>query len=125
MTESSEPLISIVILNYNAGKLLLECIESIYQSQNNNFEVILTKIAADGLDKSWLGVPVDQKMFNKLMVLNKEIGLNVAGEGGEFESAVLDCPLFLKRIELEKFKINEESINVATMTINKAKLVKK
>ena len=46
MTESSEPLVSIVILNYNAGKLLLECVESIYQSQNNNFEVILVDNAS-------------------------------------------------------------------------------
>jgi len=46
LTESSEPSVSIVILNYNAGKLLLECVESIYQSQNNNFEVILVDNAS-------------------------------------------------------------------------------
>lgn len=35
------PLVSIVILNYNAGKLLLDCIRSIQESTYSNFEIIL------------------------------------------------------------------------------------
>ena len=37
----ANPLVSIIILNYNAGKLLEECVDSIYQSNYNNFEIIL------------------------------------------------------------------------------------
>ena len=40
MIESNEPLISIVILNYNAGKLLDECINSIDKTEKVNFEII-------------------------------------------------------------------------------------
>jgi len=40
-------LISIIILNYNAGKFLLECVESIYKSENKNFEVILVDNASN------------------------------------------------------------------------------
>jgi len=36
-----EPLISIIILNYNAGDLLLDCIDSIQKSSYTNFEIIL------------------------------------------------------------------------------------
>ena len=36
-----KPLISIIILNYNAGKLLEECINSIYKSNYKNFEIIV------------------------------------------------------------------------------------
>jgi hypothetical protein len=36
-----EPLVSIIILNYNAGKLIEECIDSIYQSNYKNYEIIL------------------------------------------------------------------------------------
>ena len=36
-----EPLVSIIILNYNAGKLLIECVESIFKSKYKNVEIIL------------------------------------------------------------------------------------
>ena len=41
MDKISQPLVSIIILNYNAGKLLLDCVESIFKSDYKNFEVII------------------------------------------------------------------------------------
>lgn len=41
ITEESSPLVSIVILNYNAGDLLLDCVESILKTNYNNYEIIL------------------------------------------------------------------------------------
>ncbi len=41
METNHEPLVSIIILNYNAGKLIEECIYSIYQSNYNNYEIIV------------------------------------------------------------------------------------
>jgi GT2 family glycosyltransferase len=35
------PLVSIVILNYNAGELLINCVKSVFQTKYSNFEVIL------------------------------------------------------------------------------------
>ena len=35
------PLISIIILNYNAGELLLNCVDSVFKSNYTNFEVIV------------------------------------------------------------------------------------
>jgi len=46
MTESNSPLISIVILNYNAEEFLDECITSIYKTENVNFEIILVDNAS-------------------------------------------------------------------------------
>ncbi|BDQ31809.1 glycosyl transferase [Nitrosopumilus zosterae] len=40
-TESHNPLVSIIILNYNAGNLLVDCINSIQKSTYTNFEIIL------------------------------------------------------------------------------------
>tara|TARA_Y100000996_G_scaffold244179_1_gene192031 strand:- start:194 stop:1240 length:1047 start_codon:yes stop_codon:yes gene_type:complete len=51
LTESSEPLVSIVILNYNAGKLLDDCIHSIHKTEKVNFEIILVDNAST--DKSY------------------------------------------------------------------------
>ena len=35
------PLVSIIILNYNAGELLKNCIESITKSNYSNYEIIV------------------------------------------------------------------------------------
>ena len=39
--ENKKPLISIVILNYNAGDLIYNCINSVFQTKYENYEVIL------------------------------------------------------------------------------------
>ncbi len=91
----------------------------------NGFEIVLTAVAAEGLDKTWLGRVIAAKDVEKLQKLHSKLGLNVAGEGGEFESLVLDCPLFTKRIVLEKTEIIEEDKNRAHLVIKKAKLISK
>jgi len=52
MTNNIESLTSIIILNYNAGNLLLNCIESIYKTQTHKFEVIVVdNISTDNSHK--------------------------------------------------------------------------
>jgi len=41
LNETGRPLLSIIILNYNAGKLLLKCVESVFNSSYKNYEVIV------------------------------------------------------------------------------------
>lgn len=88
---------------------------------SKDFEIIFSSIAADGLDESWLGKKITMKDVEKLIKLNSKIGLNVAGEGGEFESLVLNCPLFKKRIKVKENKIVMESRNIGKYLIRKAK----
>lgn len=68
------------------------------------FEVIVTSVAAEGLDKSWLGRKIDQRMVNDLKRLNRRFGVNLAFEGGEAETFVLDGPIFKKRIKILDFE---------------------
>ena len=44
--EYANSLVSIIILNYNAGDLLLDCVESIFKTKYNNFEVIVVDNAS-------------------------------------------------------------------------------
>ena len=73
------------------------------------FSFIFSSVAAEGLDKSWLGRVLTEKDVEKLVVLQKKVGLNPGGEGGEYESLVLDCPLFQKKIKILSSKITVES----------------
>ncbi len=74
--------------------------EELHELVDNGFVFVFTKIAAMGLGKEWLGKQIGKKEIAELENLNKKIGLNVAGEGGEFESLVLDAPNYCKRIRI-------------------------
>lgn len=89
------------------------------------FEFIFTAVAAEGLDSSWLGRKIGSSDVDQLVKLQQRLGTNVAGEGGEFESLVLDCPLFKKKIEILEFDKKMDSSCSGRILIKKARLVSK
>ena len=46
MTENIQPLVSVIVLNFNAKEFLVNCIDSIFDSNYQNFEVILVDNAS-------------------------------------------------------------------------------
>ena len=70
MNEKSASLVSIIILNYNAGKLLHECVESVFKSHNKNFEVILVDNASS--DKTYKQC---KEKFNGITLLENKKNL--------------------------------------------------
>ncbi|MBW2965263.1 diphthine--ammonia ligase [Candidatus Woesearchaeota archaeon] len=92
---------------------------------SEGFEFVFSSVAAEGLDKSWLGRRITAADVDKLVLLKKKVGLNVAGEGGEFESLVLDGPCFRRRIEITDSLVVEENEVTARFAVKKAKLVNK
>eukprot|EP00727_Mastigamoeba_balamuthi_P000346 m51a1_g10308 hypothetical protein (268) ;mRNA; r:79756-81206 len=84
------------------GALLDEMIES-------GVCAITVKVAVMGLEPSkHLGKTLAE-LRPHLRKLEKEFGMNVCGEGGEFESLVLDCPLFKKRLVIDKSEVVEHT----------------
>lgn len=65
------------------------------------FEVIVVAVAAEGLDADWLGRPLDELAFADLQRLADEQGVHPLGEGGEFETLVLDGPHRDRRLSIE------------------------
>ncbi|MFY4813368.1 diphthine--ammonia ligase [Haloarcula sp. AONF1] len=65
------------------------------------FEIQIIRVAAYGLDESWLGRTLDADALDELEALNDEYGVHILGEGGEFETLVTDGPHMDRRIELE------------------------
>ncbi|RLI95748.1 MAG: TIGR00289 family protein [Candidatus Aenigmatarchaeota archaeon] len=103
----------------DAEQLLKEEIEE-------GFEIIMTGVFTEGLDESWLGRKIDLEAVEELKELKKKYGINLAGEGGEFETLVLDCPLFKKKIEiLEAEKIWDEETNGGYLIVKSARLISK
>ena len=65
------------------------------------FEITVVRVAAGGLDASWLGRTLDAEAVAELEALNEEYGVHLLGEGGEFETLVTDGPHMERPIELE------------------------
>ncbi len=84
--------------NRNQPELLNEMIES-------GIDAILIKVACQGLyPEKHLGKSI-KEMRPYLMELETKFGANVCGEGGEYESLTLDCPLFKKRIVIDESQL--------------------
>jgi predicted ATP pyrophosphatase (TIGR00289 family) len=64
------------------------------------FDVIITGAYAYGFDSEWLGRRIDHNAIEALMELNRKYGVSLVGEGGEYETLVLDAPFFKKRIKI-------------------------
>ena len=69
---------------------------------SRDYNAIVTQVSAEGLDDSFLGRRIDDAMIRRLKELNSRYRINMAFEGGEAESFVLDGPLFSKRIEVTR-----------------------
>jgi len=69
------------------------------------FDCIIVKVSAMGLTKEWLGRKIDKDCLDDLIKLNKKYKIHIAGEGGEYETLVLDAPLYKKRIIIESFDL--------------------
>jgi diphthine-ammonia ligase len=73
------------------------------------FRVIFVGVSAFGLDKSWLGREINLEVLDKLVELNEKFQVSLVGEGGEYESFVLDAPIFKKRIEILRSETSFEN----------------
>jgi len=89
------------------------------------FRFIFSSVAAYGLNSKWVGRIITENDIDRLVKLNEKIGLNVAGEGGEFESFVVDAPMYKKKIEVRQFEVIELDEYTAKVAITDAVLVDK
>lgn len=62
--------------------------------------IAFSSVSAEGLDASWLGRRWDETAVADLLRLHEAKGVHPCGEGGEFETIVLDAPFFRQRIEV-------------------------
>lgn len=99
-------------------------VELLKEIINNNFKVIIAGVFAYPFGKEWLGRTINKETIMELLGLQHKYKINPAGEGGEIETFVLDCPLFSKRIVVEKDEQQYDNY-AGTFTILEARLEEK
>ena len=99
-------------------------IELLSEMLNAKFDILITSVAAQGFDESWLGRKIDERCLEDLKSLHAKFKINISAEGGEYESLVLDAPFFKKRIEVVETKRIWRGTN-GYLLIKHAKLVEK
>ncbi|XP_046749065.1 diphthine--ammonia ligase [Diprion similis] len=64
---------------------------------------VFIKVAALGLEPRHLGKSIAE-MQSHLAKMKEKYGVNICGEGGEYETFTLDCPLFIKSIIIDEYE---------------------
>jgi len=114
------------------NKLHLECFNPLWQKDQFElleeivrlrFNAIITGVFAAGME-NLLGKHIDRSVIRELRKIHKKYKINPAGEGGEFESFVLDAIFFKKRLEIASYHIEGEG-EERLLVIEKVRMCKK
>jgi asparagine synthase (glutamine-hydrolysing) len=101
-------------------KLSLKCfnplwhkdeISYLHELVDAKFKIMIIGVFAYPLNQSWLGRIIDNKFIEQVSLLKDKYKIHAAGEGGEFETFVLNCPLFKHELKVKSFKDIRESEN--------------
>ncbi|MGC2035050.1 MAG: diphthine--ammonia ligase [Thermoplasmata archaeon] len=88
-------------------------------------DIRFVHLSAEGLPADLIGQALDAGMIARLEAIDRAgPGVHLAGEGGEYETLVLDAPFFAQRLELEETEVVRER-DVTRLIVRKARLVRK
>jgi diphthine-ammonia ligase len=91
----------------------IECFNPLWQKDQieiledliaHKFQVIIVGVFAYPLDNTYLGTEIDTSFIKAMEKLWKKYSISPSGEGGEYESFVLDSPLFHKKLSVKSFE---------------------
>ena len=72
--------------------------EQILREVAERMDARIIVTAAEGLDESFLGARFDDELISRLKSVAKTRRINLAGEGGEYESITLNAPFYARPI---------------------------
>ena len=91
---------------------------------SSGFKIVLSGVGAAGLDESWLGQELTDQRWALLEKVVRKHGIHLTGEGGEYETFVIDAPHFESRISADK-TVNRWDGQSGYLLIEQASLVHK
>jgi len=77
-------------------------LQYMYGLLSEKFDIKIVSVSAMGLGKDWLGKSLDTNSISLLESLSKKHGFDLAFEGGDAETLVVNCPLFTKKLDIKK-----------------------
>lgn len=72
--------------------------EALIREVADRMETIIIVTAAEGLDEDFLGARFDEALIRRLMQVAAVHRINLAGEGGEYETLTLNAPFYSRPI---------------------------
>ncbi len=84
------------------------------------FIVKITGVYGEGMEQFY-GKTINEDFIKRIRIASEKYKLNPAGEGGEYESLVLDGPNFHKRLEIVKSH-KKGPANSCTLIVDKVRL---
>ncbi|CRG93529.1 ATP-binding protein, putative [Plasmodium gallinaceum] len=96
------------VLTYLWGKNQKELLQNMI---SDGMDAIIVKIASFGLNKNHVGKTI-KEIFNDLELVSEKYGLNICGEGGEYETITLDCSLYKYKIIIDEYEIIQHTYDV-------------
>ena len=72
--------------------------EHLLREVSERMDAIIIVTAADGLDAGFLGARINEDLIGRLKRVAALRGINLAGEGGEYESLALNAPFYSRPV---------------------------
>jgi predicted ATP pyrophosphatase (TIGR00289 family) len=79
--------------------------ESLLHEVAARMDAMIIVTAAEGLDVSFLGAHFDEVLISRLKCVAASTRINLAGEGGEYESLTLNAPFYSRPIRYSTSEI--------------------
>ena len=73
----------------------------LYDQIDAGFTILIVGVFAEGFDATWLGRTINKQTIEDITQIQERYGINPAGEGGEYETFVIDGPIFKQSIRIE------------------------
>lgn len=92
---------------------------------NKGYKFIISQIATEGLNKEWLGKILDKETMKELFQRSIKYGFHCGGEGGYYDTFVIDGPIFDRKIEITKAETIMENEFSGHLLIKEMAIIKK
>ena len=91
----------------------------------SGMDIHIIEVASEPLGEDLLGKRLDAELLDRLDRMSRDIRpFHISGEGGDYETLVLDAPFFSSRIEVQESHV-ERSGGKSNWVIDRARLVSK
>lgn len=87
------------------------------------FDAIVTGVFAMGLE-GFIGRRIDGKFVEEMARLRERYGINPAGEGGEFETFVLNGPIFKRGLMIERSHIERDPSGGLVLVLDEVRVAR-